>query len=213
MNNEILINEINFKKFSKRLLKEIKSIDSENINLSETHNILSRVLSKKDYNDIKKSFKKKEPKEIENRILNPNTFLKNFISNRSVNMAVIEVANGDFSLSSGIFGIKMKNDIETYVFSKTFNQILDKDISMIYLNFINNNLSKTHLRFNVRYEINDSLKINEEGSFLKIYNEEAPFTKRDQNFKEIYIKSRFNQKENTYKLFIAKCNNFDVKKL
>jgi hypothetical protein len=57
MKNDIIINEENFKKFSKKLKNEINNLDKTDIILSESKEILSRVFFRSSYHEIKRNFK------------------------------------------------------------------------------------------------------------------------------------------------------------
>lgn len=67
MKKDIIINEENFKKFSKKLKTEINNLENTDIILSESKEILSRVFFRSSYHEIKRNFKENDTlKENEN---------------------------------------------------------------------------------------------------------------------------------------------------
>jgi len=203
MNNEILINETNFKKFSKRLLKEIKAIDNKAINLSETHNILSRVLNKKDYNDMKKNLNNQIKEEtIKSDIFNETIFFKEFLKDKN-NLVIAELTNGTCYLNTFFYKNDFKNDVLENSGSVDYDLINKINIKTgaeelaRFLRRITSNLYQNNISFNFECDIDSFINLNDNGDFCeyKINTNVNPFIKKELFYNSLYIKSSYSEKK------------------
>ena len=217
MNNEILINEKNFKKFSKRLLNEIKATDIEKVNLSETQNILSRVLNKKDYNDMKKNINNKiNEKTVKSDIFNEATFLEDFLKGKN-NLVIAEVINGSFSLNTFFYKNDFKNDTfepDDYdLVNKIKIEIKEEELNRFF-RIIKNHLYQCSSSFDFEYNIDSFINTNDNGNFCEHKRDINinPFTKKD-SYHSLYVKSSYFARNNRYIFIISKCKETSIRRL
>lgn len=214
MSNKTEINEQTFKKQAKKLLKEIKNIENiDNVLLSESQNILARIYNKKDYNDIQKSFVKKETKEInKNTPFNPieneyyNLLNKLIISDKSIlNLSVI---NGEPSITLCDCKFMIVNKKMDYTKRGMENIKISKESKLQDLmRYVFNSKSESKI-LNIRQPQYNSFLYNAiNDNMSQKYKTFSPFEKQEKE-SIIYVYTIPEFESNSFQMFISKKHIF-----
>lgn len=241
MNKDIIINENNFKKFSKRLLKEInvltsKSTESEPFKLSDSQNLLSRVFTKKDYNEMKKllefgittktnttNIQKEELESLDSFSNNFHREMLKFIKDKDINVIILDIKNGEFSkyeLHYEYDGLNQTVDKSgrspLYNYEKENIENIDRDYAQRFCRTITNKCAESGAVFSINRDLDSYITINTDTARFLEYNEIEnfdPFSKKNMNFLKLYVTSEKSKLNNTYRLSISKEDSFTLRRL